>query len=177
MFIFMRVRMWYILYVCMCEVYLCGVLYMCIFLSIWCIYVWSVCLRACACMCTYSCSCVLLFHSLPYSLETGSRTEPGTRLVVSKPSQSSVFALHSTEVTDARGDTCLLHGCWKYKLESLSLLRELSYLPSHLQAPRTFVLLSDLVVGMELQAALTFQVFSWDNRSLPSPHWSPILFP
>lgn len=81
MFIFMCVRMWYILYVCMCEVYLCGVcVCMCIFVSIWCIYVWSVCV----CVYVFMLMC-LLFHPLPYSLETGSHTEPGARLVVSKP--------------------------------------------------------------------------------------------
>lgn len=46
--------------------------------------------------------------------------------------------------------------------------------------PGIFVLLSDLVVDMELQADLTFQVLSWGQSttvSLPFSQWSPILFP
>lgn len=77
----------------MCSIYLCVHVYVCVYM----------CVHVCVHVCTrvYMCVCVCLHRSqrrmfgiflcpaLPYSLETESLTEPGARLVTSKPQSSS----------------------------------------------------------------------------------------
>lgn len=70
----------------------------------------------CACMCivhVHVCAGleeelgILHYPSMPYSFETGSSTETGTRLVASKPQRPSCLC-PSTPGTD---HAWLLHGC------------------------------------------------------------------
>lgn len=66
--------------------------------------------------------CVLLYHSLPCSLETGSLAKPGARPAASKTQGHSCLpylpALGSqTHVSLLR----VLHGCWEFELMLLFL--------------------------------------------------------
>jgi hypothetical protein len=106
-----------ILYVCAC-IHVCVLESLCVCMCVgMCIYACvcsrvslCVCMCICMCMCLYACMClwwmcgqvymfrgqrrmsgVLIHHSLPYSLETGSLTEHGARLAVWGPLTTLLF--------------------------------------------------------------------------------------
>lgn len=65
--------------------------------------------------------------------------------------------------------TCLLHWCWGGCQILVFTLVQQALLPTEPSpGPGIFVLLSDLVVDMELQADLTFQVLSWGQSTTVS---------